>query len=939
MPDTTRVLVTGDFGLDYDLYLPSRSSNPGSGADAATLCPRFGGAVLVYELLAEVAKQLNDAGSDGGSLLEVGFGRDGAEGDALTPPMAALWEPAPSGKLIADSRAEVWRISGGRVNLGAGARVAAPAAATPPPAAPDAFRPGVLVLEDEGARFRFKVPPVQWPAALDAGAADCPEWIVLTMGAPVCHGDLWWALSSAPHLLDRLVLVVSIEDLRREHSRISRGISWERTAIDLGREVIGSPALSGLTSARHSIVTIHDEGALWIERKPDGTLDWHLLFDARLMEDEWAARMGIVGGACGSTECLTAAVVAHLAGAAGHGAAGARILSGIRHGLPAARLLCAAGHGVRAKGRTPAMPSDAIAEVIAAPNPAALKGRISQLDYKQLGSFGHVMVPRAALEDEAAGTAWRILEHADCGGRAISASPCGGRNPLYGVARRLTLNGIAALTGVPYAEFGKLVTADRDEIEALRNIKRLMQDYDRQHADLKPLSLAVFGPPGAGKSFGIKQIAGEACDEKKLAFLEFNLSQFDDMGDLIGAFHQVRDKVLDGKLPVVFWDEFDSGNYKWLQFLLAPMQDGKFQEGQLTHPIGKCIFVFAGATSYDRENFGPGEIPDALAAAVEPSGRQRADVEKLEAARADFGLKKGPDFLSRLHGFLNVLGPNQRQVLDRSRAVPEWVDDERDVCFPVRRALLLRALLGFMGKNANARLEMDPGLMAALLEVGHYRHGARSLEKVAQSLQAGKGVFRRSDLPSDEVLRMHVKEFGRFKFLLGRARVFQAHAQTLAPAIHERWRAQMRRKSGAAPFKHDVEFDALPPDVKASNVAAAMRVPQVLELAGLCLVPREEAGGASDPGVETRLAALQDVLAEEEHILWAAFMRATGWRQARAGESRDDARRIHVSIDDYHRLPKDVQDFDAGQVLNYPALAEAAGFVILAAKPAAGTEA
>lgn len=933
MPDTTRILVTGDYGVDVDIYLQSRDPNPQPGADPTSISAHIGGAALVYELLAHVAKQAKDAPIPDGNLLDVGFRRNAAAGHAFAPSVAALWEATPSGRLIADSKAEVWRVTGSGVSLGAGAQIALPADVAPPPDVDAAFRPDVLVLEDDNALFRFKLPPVQWPGALDEGATDLPQWIVLKMGSPVCHGDLWWTLSSSPKLMDRLVVIVPVEHLRRENVRISRGISWERTALDLRHEVAQSPALTGLTAARHTIVTFHGEGALWIERKPDGSLDWHLFFDARLMEDESAARMGITGGAYGFMACVTAAVTAHLAGVAGRAGEGDRIACGIRHGLLAARLLRAVGHGIKTRGRGAGMTLPAIAELILAADPARLKGGVPQLDYRQLGSFGHVMVPPMAVADEAAGARWRILEHADCGGRPVAAAPCGGREPLYGAARRLTLNGLKALTNVPYAEFGKLVTADRDEIEALRNIKRLMQDYDGQHADLKPLSIAVFGPPGAGKSFGIKQIAGEACDERKLAFLEFNLSQFDDMGDLIGAFHQVRDRVLNGKLPVVFWDEFDSGNYKWLQFLLAPMQDGKFQEGQLTHPIGKCIFVFAGATSYDRENFGPGEVSEELAGKIDLSDRQRRDIEKIEDARADFKLKKGPDFLSRLHGYLNVLGPNQRQTLDRTKTVPEWVDDDSDICFPVRRALLLRALLGFMGKNANARIEMDPGLMAALLEVGHYKHGARSLEKIAQSLQTGKGVFHRSDLPSDEVLRMHVKEFGQFAGVLGRARIFQDYAKRLAPAIHERWRADKRQKMGTQAFRNDVGFDALPAEVKASNVAAAMRIPQILELAGMYLVPREEADRDTDAGAEARLTAMQDALAEEEHILWVAFMRATGWRQAKEGETRDDLRRIHVSIDDYHKLPKDVQDYDTGQVINYPALANDAGFVILATRP------
>ena len=127
-------------------------------------------------------------------------------------------------------------------------------------------------------------------------------------------------------------------------------------------------------------------------------------------------------------------------------------------------------------------------------------------------------------------------------------------------------------------------------------------------------------------------------DERERAFLEFNLSQFSNPGELVGAFHQVRDKVLEGKLPVVFWDEFDSENYKWLQFLLAPMQDGKFQEGQYASDR-TLIVVFAGATSYTFENFGP----------IKPAPGDAS----AKNSYADFILKKGPDFISRLHGSLN----------------------------------------------------------------------------------------------------------------------------------------------------------------------------------------------------------------------------------------------------------------------------------------------
>ena len=177
--------------------------------------------------------------------------------------------------------------------------------------------------------------------------------------------------------------------------------------------------------------------------------------------------------------------------------------------------------------------------------------------------------------------------------------------------------GPTALDNLPVARFGALLTVDREEIESLRSLRRLITSYEKAGPQNKPLSIGVFGPPGAGKSFGVMQIAKAVLGEK-VEPLTFNLSQFSDPAALNGAFHQVRDKVLAGVTPVVFWDEFDSQDYHWLQYLLAPMQDGTFQETQLNHPIGKCVFIFAGATSSTFQHFGPPD-PGKADARVRPA--------------------------------------------------------------------------------------------------------------------------------------------------------------------------------------------------------------------------------------------------------------------------------------------------------------------------------
>jgi hypothetical protein len=222
-------------------------------------------------------------------------------------------------------------------------------------------------------------------------------------------------------------------------------------------------------------------------------------------------------------------------------------------------------------------------------------------------------------------------------------------------------------------------------------------------------------------------------------------------------FHQVRDKVLQGKLLVVFWDEFDARDLAWLQYLLAPMQDGTFQEGQITHPIGKCVFVFAGGTRSRFEDFGvpPEDLLKAIAEAK--TAGATATLEKLEAQRhsvnADFIPKKVPDFKSRLARYINVLGPNP-------------ATDGNDITYPVRRALLLRVHLG-VGPNESPSI--DPGLLAAFLEIDQYRHGARSLEKIAEQVRLASrtGEFTRSDLPARSQLDLHV-DADRFLSLVER---------------------------------------------------------------------------------------------------------------------------------------------------------------------------
>jgi len=261
-------------------------------------------------------------------------------------------------------------------------------------------------------------------------------------------------------------------------------------------------------------------------------------------------------------------------------------------------------------------------------------------------------------------------------------------------------------------------------------VKNAMQDYLRLKSPDTPLCVAVFGPPGAGKSFVVNEIAkGLGID--KSAQLTFNLSQFESPDELQSAFHQIRDLNLQGKMPLVFWDEFDNpcaGRYLgWLRYFLAPMQDGEFTDHGTSRPLGGGIYVFAGATRYSFADFQQGDNKDDRAA-------------------------KKPDFISRLSAYINIRGINGN---------PNTVEDR---LYMIRRAFILRQYLKIYAPQIRSEQQfvIETGVLDALLKINKYYHGARSMDNLLKmSNLADKRKFELSSLPPNDIIGMHVnvKEF------------------------------------------------------------------------------------------------------------------------------------------------------------------------------------
>jgi hypothetical protein len=606
-----------------------------------------------------------------------------------------------------------------------------------------------------------------------------------------------------------------------------------------------------------------------------------LVFDPAEIEGSWeAARPGQVAG-------VSAVLAAALSRSVLADPTDPDVVAGVHAGLTAARVLHRDGFGqpgAPVEAVEVAFPLDRVAAAIVAPDPgfAALSvpGPIHRRD-----------------DDAAPGTdpAWTILRD---------------RHPeqLGVLARRIVERGPSAvLRDVPVGRFGPLVTVDRDEIEALRSVRSLIAEYVAQDHPARPLSIAVFGAPGAGKSFAVTAVAGTLLPGR-LAKIECNLSQLEDPTEIDDVLHRARDAGLRGDLPLVFWDEFDTPlggrPLGWLRHFLAPMQDGEFRQGQVVHPIGRAVFVFAGGTAHRLAEFGA-----------------RLD-------ESDFVGAKGPDFVSRLRGNLDIAGPNPRFGSDGT-ADPYSV---------VRRAVLLHSLLrrkapGLIHTDAEGeRVDIDPGVLRAMLEVSAYRHGARSMEAILDMSQlAGHAAFERSSLPSEAQLDLHVN--GReFLSILQRLELTGELLERLAEAAHDVFCAGLRERgytfgpvsdeslrvsSTLRPYAElDVEF-------KEQNRANVRDIADKLALAGYVMVPAR----GSEDGVALPAAVIEE-LAEREHERWMEAKLAAGWEH---GEPTDPRARRHEALVPWSELPESQRVKDRDMVVGIPLILERAGYTIVPA--------
>jgi hypothetical protein len=860
------VVVSGDFTLDWNLARgrgPEARDHVWEAATCSRLRWQRGGAGLLADLIDGVAKRIHCKPAI--EVRQQGTPRrPAAPEDPVIGPedkryhhSFASWKPhefAAKGSKAAEGHEKAdpaWRVSEFEgINQ---------CETTEPPGDwakvenddPDAE---LVILDDANLGFRDQRDRHLWPASLTEPGKT--PWVLVKMSRPVAKGDLWeWLCEKHA---EKLVVVMTVKDLRRTTAQVTHALSWERTAQDLVWELTYNPTLASLQKCRHLIVSFNAAGAFLCSRGAEGNPVYRLIFDPEVVEGMW--NQSYPGGMVGYASCLTAGIAREMLLASGE----PDIRNGICAGLWALRTLHCEGYGERGKSAKEARIRFPLEKVVTALEAEQAsfecpdKPEDASAPKRKWGPFREAIVPMRM-----SGLYWTILADkckGDLEKRATDVVLYGERN---------------SLRDVPLGRFGKLLTVDRQEIESLRSIGSLVSEYVAQEHPERLLSIAVFGPPGSGKSFGIKQLA-LSLKPGEIEVKEFNLSQIRSFEGLLSAFHQVRDIALRGKIPLVFWDEFDSDfeatTYGWLRYFLAPMQDGEFQQGDLPHPIGRAIFVFAGGTSASLDGFG-----------------KNGDETQLRAAKV-------PDFLSRLKGFLDVLGPNPRPGVD-------------DPHYLLRRAVMLRSMFERSAshllkddkeRQVEKKLQIDPGVLRALLLTDTYKHGARSMESILTMSQLeGKTRFDRSSLPTKAQLDLHVDGHN---FL---ARVHQIDMDKLPEDLLERmakvvhklyceqqeaagWKWGKERNKETRENPSLVDFDRLPDGEKIQNRAQVQDILVKLNYAKCSMVPirEEEKPFEFPPDILEELASM-------EHTRWMRMKAEAGWRY---GPVWDPEKKEHPSM-------------------------------------------
>jgi len=335
-------------------------------------------------------------------------------------------------------------------------------------------------------------------------------------------------LSSMRHLdaalgqlasLHPVTAVISVKALRERGAAISEGLSWDRTIEDTVGEFQNGLSSRDLAFCKRVVVLFSTEGAAAFEREDHRCRLKQFVYHPSQHEGTFKSRCP--GTISGDLAILTAAVIQHLADPCSF-----PLFVALALAVSAMRDHQARGGITEVKGKKDPVdrfdfeePISAIAEILSLPidfkrlegewlrsdlegGQGEAKGEeINQKKRKLaglLGAFSTTFRHEILYQEE-------MQQRKDDESNLLCDTTGFGTEYVAAKAFDVVMRGPReALRHVPMAIYGKYLTVDREEIERINSLKKLILSYRESPGDTRPLSIAVFGPPGSGKSFAIK---------------------------------------------------------------------------------------------------------------------------------------------------------------------------------------------------------------------------------------------------------------------------------------------------------------------------------------------------------------------------------------------------------------------------------------------------
>ena len=674
-----------------------------------------------------------------------------------------------------------------------------------------------------------------------------PSYFIYHMSRPLCEGAVWDKVRprvSGTNRLDpeRLVVIVQANDLRAAGVELSQGSSWEKTSEDFVRNIGAVSSLITLVTCPHLIVVFGCDGLIY-HRGLD-VLKPVLFFDPLRIEGEFFKQ---------NRKFVPGIMEAFVAGFAR-----ALILSDktgyedcIKAGFQTSRQLAR-------NGLSPRQP---IYDTSAIMTQSANEDALIKFD-----------IPSDEIGRGEQN--WSLLDFVIADATEV--------------ARRIVLEGTSKVN-IPLSRINRLVLFDRKEIQLFHTLKTHLEEY-LAVPQTKPLSIALFGPPGSGKTFAALQVAEAAAAGRKLRSLIFDLSEFRGLEDLVEAFQQIRDCALDGYIALAYFKNFDTSSFGsslgWLPHLLPAMANGRFFDGAVSRPIGKALLFFG--TSATRRFAAFQHYTE------DPLSNSR-DVQ---------------DFNGCLQGFVDMAGFNRAGVGDK--------------LYLFQRAVVLRALLEERApklKSGN-KLNVDERVLSGLLLVSEYFQGIRSLKSVvAMSHLNNARHFSRSALPSETQLQLHVDYREFVKAMSGKLLPTEVR-DLLAERLNDAYCSHIRERERAKPGNESttneqidkenglMPWNQLPDTFKDSNMDHADAIPSTIRIVSCFLAEKKD---GREPVTEFAKQEIE-AMAIHEKGRWNSERLQRQWKKGpRSGEGKTTPYLVP-----WEDLDDSIKDIDRAMVESYP---------------------